>query len=107
MRALCPCGRAERGFMFLAPRHKRRQDDTMKPQWFCSIRCLDGRDDMKDATKDELAAIEVGGQCGGEYLDEIGKTDLATLSKAEWSTFLRCVVGGYVADMQKRIKAPF
>lgn len=107
MRALCPCGRAERGFLFQVPRHARRLGHDYPVEWFCSISCMDGREKMKDATKDELSAIEVGGQCGGEYLDEIGKTDLAKLTPYEWKTFCRSIVSGYIADMQKRIKVPF
>lgn len=62
---------------------------------------------MKDPTKDELDAIDAGGQCGGEYLDEIGKTDLSTMTEDEWRTFCRCIVTGYIGEMQKRIRAPF
>lgn len=31
----------------------------------------------------------------GEYLDELGKTDLATLTRDEWLEFLHVVVKGY------------
>ena len=33
------------------------------------------------------------GKAGGEYLDSIGKSDLAALSKEEWLVFLQSVVG--------------
>lgn len=42
---------------------------------------------------DERAVLR-GGEVGGQYLDDIGKTDLADLSKEEWATFLTKVVGG-------------
>ncbi len=32
---------------------------------------------------------------GGEYLDSIARTDLATLSPDEWLTFVEAVVTGY------------
>lgn len=107
MRGLCRCGRAERGFMFQVPRHARRLGQDYPVEWFCSIKCMDRRAAVKDATHDELAAIEAGGQCGGEYLDSINKTDLAKLSHDEWATFCRCVVNGYVEEMQRRVVAPF
>ena len=50
---------------------------------------------MIDPTPNERAAMEHGGQMGGEYLDSLGKTDLATFTAEEWSTFIECVVTGY------------
>lgn len=67
------------------------------------MRCMDGRNAVIDATKDELAAMEEGGVLGGEYLDSIGKSDLGQLTEDEWLTFLRCVVSGYIEEMQRRV----
>lgn len=50
---------------------------------------------MTPETQHEIDSILYGGRMGGEYLDEIGKTDLATLTKAEWQTFLECVCLNY------------
>jgi len=50
---------------------------------------------MIDPTKNEIEAALHGGTRGGEYLDWLGKTNLAALSKEEWQQFLLCVVGGY------------
>ena len=50
---------------------------------------------MIDPTPNEQAAIEHGGRMGGEYLDSLGKTDLATFTVEEWATFIDCVVTGY------------
>jgi hypothetical protein len=50
---------------------------------------------MIDPTPNEKAAFEHGGQMGGEYLDDLGKTDLETLSREEWLTFVEAVVTGY------------
>lgn len=38
-------------------------------------------------------AVLKGGSMAGQYLDEIGKTDLATLSAAEWEAFCFKLVG--------------
>ena len=50
---------------------------------------------MIDPTPYERAAIAHGGAMGGEYLDSIGKTDLARLTEAEWLTFVEAAVTGY------------
>jgi hypothetical protein len=50
---------------------------------------------MIDPTPNEKAAFVHGGAMGGEYLDSIARTDLATLSPDEWLTFVEAVVTGY------------
>ena len=50
---------------------------------------------MIDPTPNEQAAMEHGGQMGGEHLDSIGKTDMLSLTPQEWNTFIECVVTGY------------
>ncbi len=54
---------------------------------------------MIDPTNRELEAIEYGGRMGGEYLDEIKKTDVGSLSKKEWDAFIGCVIAGYLHKM--------
>lgn len=49
----------------------------------------------------EKQALEDGGNAGGEYLDEIGKTDLASLDEDEWGTFLGRVLVGYADSMRE------
>ncbi len=56
---------------------------------------------MIDPTPNENASIEVAGQMAGEYLDSIGKTDLATLGRDEWLTFIGCVIDGYRIELSK------
>jgi hypothetical protein len=50
---------------------------------------------MIDPTPNERAAMAHGGAVGGEYLDNLGKTDLAQLSLAEWQSFIEAIVTGY------------
>ena len=50
---------------------------------------------MIDPTPNEIEAMATGGQMGGEYLESIGKSDLATLSEEEWALFLDAIVTGY------------
>ena len=50
---------------------------------------------MIDPTPNEKAAMDNGGRMGGEYLESIGKTDLAALTLPEWDCFVEAVVTGY------------
>lgn len=49
----------------------------------------------------ERRALEDGGNAGGEYLDSIQKTDLASLDDHEWREFLRRVLVGYADGMRE------
>ena len=49
----------------------------------------------------ERRALEDGGNAGGAYLDEIQKTDLATLTEEEWSTFWRLGFVAYADSMRE------
>lgn len=51
--------------------------------------------------KYEEQALEDGGNAGGEYLDSINKTDLASLEPEEWSRFLGLVLQGYADSMRE------
>jgi len=56
---------------------------------------------MIDPTPNESEAMTVGGQQGGEYLESIGKTDLASLTETEWDRFLDAVVTGYCDHLRE------
>jgi hypothetical protein len=49
----------------------------------------------------ETRALEDGGNAGGEYLDSIQKTDLATLTEEEWATFWRLGFIAYADSMRE------
>ena len=55
---------------------------------------------MIDPTPNETQAMIVGGQYGGEYLESIGKSDLATLTETEWDRFLDAVITGYCDQLR-------
>jgi hypothetical protein len=50
---------------------------------------------MIDPTPNERAAILHGAGLAGEYLDSLGRTDMALLSVEEWHTLIEIVVTGY------------
>ena len=55
---------------------------------------------MIDPDERERIALLTGGRDGGEYLDSLAMSDLASLADDQWFQFLRCVVGGFQAAMQ-------
>ncbi len=56
---------------------------------------------MIDPTPNESEAMRVGGQEGGQYLESIGKSDLATLSEAEWDRFIDAVITAYCDHLRE------
>lgn len=42
-----------------------------------------------------MEAIDNAGRNAGEYLEELGKTDLSLMTLAEWREFLHVVVKNY------------
>lgn len=73
---------------------------------FCSGWCMDafsGKKIMIDPTDIEQRAMDHAGAQAGEYLDALGKTDLAKMSAEEWATLINVVCSGYVEHLQKEI----
>ena len=71
----------------------------------CSLDCAalyiqaKGKPEMKQFERE--AAIE-GGNAGGQYLDKIGKTDLASLTVDEWSEICALIFSGACDALRKR-----
>jgi len=64
----------------------------------------------RDLTFHEARALVEAGDKAGEYLESIGKTDLASLSETEWLKFLKTVFEQYAQTMRDRLLnhvAPF
>ena len=56
---------------------------------------------MIDPTPNERAALLHGAEMAGEYLDSLGRTDLAQLSVEEWHTLIEVIVTGYCDHLRK------
>ena len=98
--SLCAvCRREARGFGWFDAGFKvldPRRDRTRRR--LCSRTCQDichRRRGMIDPTPNEQAAMAAGGDAAGEYLEGLGKSDLATLSQPEWRQLIEIVVTGY------------
>jgi Family of unknown function (DUF6511) len=89
-----------------------------KPQkvtmvWFCGKLCADifyhkykkGIPMKLDLLTTEQNALQYAGNEGGQYLESIGKTDLATLTPDEWNMFLYAVVCTFCGQLQEMEKA--
>jgi len=59
---------------------------------------------QENFTRLESLAAGKGGAAGGAYLDQIGKTDLASLTAEEWHEFCRRVVAGYRVALATDLK---
>lgn len=107
--AVCGCcGRTATGFGY-AP----KSGQTIL--WVCDdVQCLQLAKDSYTMKQDQFTRLESlaagrGGEEGGSFLDGIGKTDLATLTEAEWFEFCRRIVAGYRNGLVDLLKdeAPF
>lgn len=107
--ALCACcARAAIGIGY-TPSH------TKPIIWLCDdpecIQTAQRTYSMKqdDFTRQESLAAGKGGEQGGEFLDSIGKTDLASLNEGEWFEFCRRIISGYRKGLAEALKneAPF
>ncbi len=50
---------------------------------------------MTDPNENEIAALQAASPVAGEYLDSLGKTDLAVLSQGEWMTLIEVIVSAF------------
>lgn len=95
--------RTARGFGWFDPRVLASQ-----PLPACSMRCMNAlcrRWGVLDPDEHETAAIEAASPMAGEYLESIGKTDLAVLTESEWLTLLEVVITAYQDELARRLDA--
>lgn len=55
---------------------------------------------MIDPTPNEIQALMGTSDMAGEYLESIGKTDLAALSYEEWMTLIEVIVTAYTDKLR-------
>ncbi len=54
---------------------------------------------MVDPNEHELAAMRRAGDAAGEFIDALGRTDMAAWSPAEWVSFVETLCGAYVDSL--------
>jgi Family of unknown function (DUF6511) len=63
-------------------------------------------------TEHEVAAMRAASPTAGEYVESLGKTDLAAFSEDEWLTLIEVIVTAYsdalrdLADRNGQVEAP-
>ena len=57
---------------------------------------------MVDPNEHELAAMVRASSLAGEFIDRLGRTDMATWSEVEWQSFIGVICGGYVDSLIAR-----
>lgn len=82
-------------------------------KWLCK-ECIYSGTNLQKAyhmrlDKFEEQALQDGGNAGGAYLDELGRTDLSDLAPEEFQEFLGLVLKGYADSMREivRTEVPF
>jgi hypothetical protein len=100
------CGRGSRGYGFRDPVPAPGKPNTLYRA--CSLLCLDViyhrwkmGEPMFNLTHYEERAIDAASDAAGEYLERIGKTDLASLTPNEWLGFLKTVFVTSTATIQR------
>jgi len=56
---------------------------------------------MIDPTPNEQVAMAAGGNAAGNYLESLGKSDLARLTQEEWRRLIEIVVTGYCDTLRE------
>ena len=65
-----------------------------------------GKRAMNELSPREIEAILAVSPVAGEYLEKLGKSDLATMEEGEWLGFIECTVMAY-ADAMGTLHAPY
>jgi hypothetical protein len=49
-----------------------------------------------DPNEQEAAAMRAAGDAAGQFIDAVGRTDMATWSEQSWHGFIEAICGAYV-----------
>jgi len=54
---------------------------------------------MIDPNEQEIVAIRAAGDIAGQFIEAVGRTDMATWSAADWHGFVEAICGAYVDSL--------
>ena len=54
---------------------------------------------MVDPNDQEMAAMRHAGVIAGEYIEAVGRSDMATWSEEDWRGFIEAICGAYVDSL--------
>lgn len=99
------CGRGQRGFGWIDRSIRVAPGERANIMGACSMLCLDiiarRRGRMHKLNHFENQAIDAASDRAGAYLEEIGKTDLASMTADEWRELLTTVFVSATAQIQR------
>jgi hypothetical protein len=81
-----------------------RRERPLRVHWTvptCSRVCLEIWKErrMVDPNEHELAAMHRAGNAAGEFIDALGRTDMAQWTPTEWVNFVETICGAYVDSL--------
>jgi hypothetical protein len=54
---------------------------------------------MVDANEQEVAAMRAASDIAGQFIEAVGRTDMATWSAPDWHGFVEAICGAYVDSL--------
>ena len=51
---------------------------------------------MVDPNDQEMTAMRQAGDVAGQYIDAVGRSDMATWSEQDWKGFIEAICGAYI-----------
>ena len=94
------CGRDTRGLGFQLPGLRNAPMRRACSPLCLDILCVKGGD-VLELTHFERQAVEAASDAAGEYLERVGKTDLAIMSRDEWQELLKGVFLSTTGTIQR------
>lgn len=106
MNKLCPCGREASGFAYDPRLAGVSADPPIASCSYAHLKIISkSKGQIVPLTDTENKAVMATGPIAGEYLDKLGKTDLAQMSYEEWCDFLAFTVDTFLAERGKLFEA--
>jgi hypothetical protein len=75
---------------------------AIRDQWPAAHVQQHGGHALVDPAPHEIAAMSTASDRAGEYIESLGRTDMATWTEHEWTHFIAVVCGGYVDALMER-----
>lgn len=99
---LCPCGREASGFAYDPRLAGVSADPPIASCSYAHLKIISkSKGQIVPLTDTENKAVMATGPIAGEYLDKLGKTDLAQMSYEEWMDFVAHVCDSFLDERAK------
>lgn len=103
---ICPCGREASGFAYDPRLAGVSADPPIASCSYAHLKIISkSKGQIVPLTDTENKAVMATGPIAGEYLDKLGKTDLAQMSYEEWMDFIATTCDAFLAERAKLFEA--